>query len=107
MGGNGRDSDGQVMTGPFAYGTGNWPITYGVTAEKYLTRSLGRPDRPIALPTGSELSGALTMRHVRHRAVELGAGHQGVPQQDRGLDGQPGEGRPTCTTGCTSGWAAT
>jgi tyrosinase len=61
MGGNGRDSDGQVMTGPFAYGTGNWPITYGVTAEKYLTRSLGRPDRPIALPTGSELSGALTM----------------------------------------------
>lgn len=61
MGGNGRDSDGQVMTGPFAYRTGNWPITYGVTKEKYLTRNMGRPDRPIVLPTKAELSGALAM----------------------------------------------
>ncbi|MDX6353216.1 MAG: tyrosinase [Streptomyces sp.] len=61
MGGNGRDSDGQVMTGPFAYQAGNWPITYGVTEEKYLTRNMGRPDRPIVLPTKTELSGALSM----------------------------------------------
>jgi tyrosinase len=61
MGGNGRDSDGQVMTGPFAYSTGNWPITYGVTTEKYLTRNMGRPDRPIMLPTKAELSDALSM----------------------------------------------
>jgi tyrosinase len=61
MGGNGRDSDGQVMTGPFAYSTGDWPITYGVTDEKYLTRNMGRPDRPIVLPTKTELSHALAM----------------------------------------------
>jgi tyrosinase len=61
MGGNGRSSDGQVMDGPFAYGTGNWPITFGVTTEKYLTRNIGRPDRPIVLPTKAELSGALAM----------------------------------------------
>lgn len=61
MGGNGRDSDGQVMTGPFAYRTGNWPIRYGVTKEKYLTRNMGRPDRPIALPTRAELDGALSI----------------------------------------------
>jgi tyrosinase len=59
MGGNGRDSDGQVMTGPFAYRSGDWPITYGVTDEVYLTRNMGRPDRPIVLPTRAELAGAL------------------------------------------------
>lgn len=61
MGGDGRDSDGQVMTGPFAYRTGNWPIVYGVTKEKYLTRNMGRPDRPIVLPTRSELDDALSI----------------------------------------------
>ncbi|SEG47067.1 tyrosinase [Actinacidiphila yanglinensis] len=59
MGGNGRSSDGQVTTGPFAYQTGNWPITYGVTRENYLTRNMGRPDRPIVLPTAAELNDAL------------------------------------------------
>lgn len=59
MGGNGRDSDGQVMTGPFAYENGGWPIHYGVTQEKYLTRNMGRPDRPIVLPTRAELNDAL------------------------------------------------
>ncbi|MFI1091961.1 tyrosinase family protein [Streptomyces sp. NPDC020917] len=61
MGGNGRDSDGQVMTGPFAYRTGDWPITFGVTREPYLTRNIGRPDRPIVLPTKAELDNALAM----------------------------------------------
>jgi tyrosinase len=61
MGGDGRSSDGQVTTGPFAYGTGNWRIRYGVTQEVYLTRSLSRPDRPIVLPTQAELDGALAL----------------------------------------------
>lgn len=61
MGGDGRDSDGQVMTGPFAYGNGNWPITFGVTNERYLTRNMGRPYQPIALPTAAELDDALAM----------------------------------------------
>ena len=61
MGGNGRDSDGQVMTGPFAYQAGNWTITQGVTQEPYLTRDLGRPDRPIDLPTKEDLDDALAM----------------------------------------------
>jgi tyrosinase len=59
MGGNGRDRDGQVMTGPFAHQTGDWPIGVGVTTEKYLTRNMGRPDRPIVLPTKAELDSAL------------------------------------------------
>ena len=61
MGGNGRDSDGRVMDGPFAYGTGHWPINYGVTTEKYLTRNMGRPDRPIVLPTKEEVDQALSI----------------------------------------------
>lgn len=56
MGGNGRQSDGQVMTGPFAYTNGDWPISVGVTDERYLTRQFGRPDRPIGLPTRAELA---------------------------------------------------
>ncbi|MBM9505792.1 tyrosinase family protein [Actinacidiphila acididurans] len=59
MGGDGRDSDGQVMTGPFAYRSGHWTITNGVTTERYLTRNMGRPSQPIALPTAAELDGAL------------------------------------------------
>jgi tyrosinase len=61
MGGDGRRSDGQVMTGPFAYRNGNWPITYGVTEEHWLTRRMGRPSRPIVLPTGAELEEALAL----------------------------------------------
>lgn len=61
MGGDGRDSDGQVMTGPFAYQTGDWPIAYGVTDEDYLTRNMGRPDSPVALPTAEELNDALAI----------------------------------------------
>jgi tyrosinase len=61
MGGNGRVSDGQVMTGPFAFQSGNWPIIHGVTTERYLTRNIGRPDRPTKLPTKAELDSALAM----------------------------------------------
>ena len=61
MGGNGRDSDGQVTTGPFAHRAGGWPISVGVTTEPYLTRNIGRPDRPIVLPTKAELTDALTI----------------------------------------------
>lgn len=61
MGGDGRDSDGQVTSGPFAYRNGKWTITNGVTTEPYLTRNLGRPYRPVVLPTKAELDGALAM----------------------------------------------
>jgi tyrosinase len=61
MGGDGRDSDGQVMTGPFAYRGGNWPINHGSTEEKYLTRNLGRSYAPVVLPTKAELDDALSM----------------------------------------------
>lgn len=59
MGGTGRDSDGQVTTGPFAHRAGAWPIHVGVTTVPYLTRRIGRPSRPIVLPTAAELDGAL------------------------------------------------
>ncbi len=59
LGGNGRRSDRQVTTGPFAYGHGHWTLRVGVTDGKFLARDLGRSRDPIALPTGSELEWAL------------------------------------------------
>ncbi|MHB9861623.1 tyrosinase family protein [Streptomyces sp. YIM S03343] len=59
LGGNGRRSDRRVTTGPFAYATGRWTITEGVTDSKALTRDLGRAGAPIALPTKAELDRAL------------------------------------------------
>jgi len=59
LGGTGRRSDHQVTTGPFAYATGKWKITENITDEPYLTRDLGRAGSPIALPTKSDLDGAL------------------------------------------------
>ncbi|WP_251093431.1 tyrosinase family protein [Streptomyces sp. Caat 7-52] len=59
LGGNGRRSDRQVTTGPFAYAAGHWTIKEGVTDGKFLTRDLGRAAAPIQLPTKSELQRAL------------------------------------------------
>ncbi|WP_328503071.1 tyrosinase family protein [Streptomyces sp. NBC_00457] len=59
LGGNGRRFDRQVMTGPFAYAAGHWTIRVGVTDDEFLTRDLGRPRRPIALPTEDDLNRAL------------------------------------------------
>ena len=41
MGGDGTGQDNQVLTGPFAYSTGNWPISVGDTVP-YLRRALGQ-----------------------------------------------------------------
>ncbi|MEU3934329.1 tyrosinase family protein [Streptomyces sp. NPDC029044] len=59
LGGTGRRSDRQVMTGPFAYAEGNWTIKEGITDEEFLTRDLGRARDPIQLPTAAELERAL------------------------------------------------
>ncbi|MGW3723877.1 tyrosinase family protein [Streptomyces sp. NPDC000851] len=59
LGGNGRRSDHQVMTGPFAYREGNWILKEGVTDEPFLTRDFGRPRAPIDLPTKTDLEWAL------------------------------------------------
>ncbi|MFD5078005.1 tyrosinase family protein [Streptomyces sp. NPDC058371] len=59
LGGNGRRSDHQVMTGPFAHVHRKWTIKEGVTDIEYLTRDFGRPHDPIALPTSDELGRAL------------------------------------------------
>jgi tyrosinase len=59
MGGTGRRSDRQVMTGPFAYANGQWRIDGRVSEGNYLTRDLGRPRDPVALPTKSEVAAAL------------------------------------------------
>ncbi|MEU7564495.1 tyrosinase family protein [Streptomyces fradiae] len=62
MGGNGRRGDHQVTTGPFAYRTGDWPITVGVTENRFLTRDFGHPGDPVELPTRSELAWATEER---------------------------------------------
>ncbi|KIF71706.1 tyrosinase [Streptomyces sp. AcH 505] len=59
LGGTGRSSDQQVMTGPFAYSAGYWTISGNVTDDRFLTRDLGRPRDPIVLPTKAELASAL------------------------------------------------
>ncbi|PBC63659.1 tyrosinase [Streptomyces sp. Tue6028] len=59
LGGTGRRSDRQVMSGPFAHVHGKWTIKEGVTDGAYLTRELGRPRKPIQLPTRNELNSAL------------------------------------------------
>ena len=45
MGGDGRDRDGRVMTGPFAYSSGNWPIRVKDRPDQpdYLARVLSPP----------------------------------------------------------------
>ncbi|MGW1722981.1 tyrosinase family protein [Streptomyces sp. NPDC002306] len=60
LGGNGRPSDHQVTTGPFAYAAGNWTIREGVTDGEYLARDLGRARAPIALPTHGDVDRALS-----------------------------------------------
>ncbi|MER5563187.1 MULTISPECIES: tyrosinase family protein [unclassified Streptomyces] len=59
MGGNGRRGDLQVTTGPFAYAHGRWNLAVDVTEARFLTRDLGRPKEPIALPTAADVSRAL------------------------------------------------
>jgi tyrosinase len=59
LGGTGRRSDRQVMTGPFAYRHGRWTIKEGITDVEYLMRDLGRPRDPMALPTARDVEGAL------------------------------------------------
>ncbi|MFE7270044.1 tyrosinase family protein [Streptomyces sp. NPDC057623] len=59
LGGNGRPVDRRVMTGPFAYATGNWTLRTNITNVEFLTRDLGRSRRPIALPTRDDLNWAL------------------------------------------------
>ncbi|MFB8772866.1 tyrosinase family protein [Streptomyces broussonetiae] len=59
LGGNGRRSDHQVTTGPFAYAEGNWKINENVTDGTFLTRDLGRPRDPVDLPTADDVEWAL------------------------------------------------
>ncbi|MCW5251764.1 tyrosinase family protein [Streptomyces sp. SHP 1-2] len=59
LGGTGRRSDHRVTTGPFAHSTGNWPIRVNVVSTSFLTRNLGRPADPLALPTRSDVTWAL------------------------------------------------
>lgn len=59
LGGDGRPVDRQVMSGPFAYATGNWTLRARITNVEFLTRDLGRSRRPIDLPTRDDLNWAL------------------------------------------------
>jgi tyrosinase len=59
LGGTGRAGDRQVTTGPFAYRTGNWPITVRLDSRPYLTRALGVSPLARSLPTASTVRRAL------------------------------------------------
>jgi tyrosinase len=55
MGGNGRPGDGQVMSGPFAFNTGQWTLVHGGT--QFLQRQFGA-NTP-TLPTVDDVQDAL------------------------------------------------
>ncbi|MFI0241650.1 tyrosinase family protein [Streptomyces sp. NPDC016845] len=59
LGGNGRRSDHQVTTGPFAHQHGHWDIKVAVTDGDFLMRDFGRPKDPVDLPSKAELEGAM------------------------------------------------
>jgi tyrosinase len=59
MGGNGRLSDGQVMTGPFAFNTGNWPLNFeSFPAFGFLRRRFGVSAS--TLPSPADLNDPVT-----------------------------------------------
>ena len=106
LGGTGRSSDRQVMSGPFAYGRGMWTIKVGITETEFLTRDLGRPRDSIALPTARDLEEALNDPSTTRRP--------GTPGRPKGSatswkGGGPGAAplRGAPTTGYTVGSAAT
>ncbi|MGW4897152.1 tyrosinase MelC2 [Kitasatospora sp. NPDC004240] len=59
MGGNGRSSDGQVTTGPFAYSSGNWTLAVRPDSRQFLRRSLA--GGVAQLPTRTETDGVLAI----------------------------------------------
>ncbi|WP_338698131.1 tyrosinase family protein [Streptomyces sp. Q6] len=59
LGGNGRRSDRQVMSGPFARRSGRWTVTEAVTDGDFLMRDFGRPQAPVELPSKEELDRAM------------------------------------------------
>jgi tyrosinase len=58
LGGDGQAGDHRVVTGPFAYDGGNWPLTVRVDSRPYLVRAMGL-ESP-TLPTALELGAVLT-----------------------------------------------
>ncbi|MDH2388835.1 tyrosinase family protein [Streptomyces sp. HNM0663] len=60
LGGTGRSRDSRVMDGPFAFGSGNWPIRVRVDGRGYLRRSLGAGGG-LTLPTRAEVDSVLAM----------------------------------------------
>ncbi|MDH6131062.1 tyrosinase [Kitasatospora sp. MAA4] len=59
LGGDGRSSDGQVTTGPFAFGAGKWTITVSPDNRNYLLRSLGAGVAD--LPTRADVDSVLAL----------------------------------------------
>ncbi|WP_030683975.1 tyrosinase family protein [Streptomyces sp. NRRL B-1347] len=59
LGGNGREGDRQVLTGPFARRNGHWRIKESVTDGDFLTRAFGNPSNPIDLPTPADVEWAM------------------------------------------------
>ncbi|MCB5166513.1 tyrosinase family protein [Streptomyces bambusae] len=61
LGGTGRDLDGQVMDGPFAYGSGNWELKVKIDENPFLRRQLGLSPRAPELPTKAEVESVLAI----------------------------------------------
>jgi tyrosinase len=59
MGGDGRAADGQVMDGPFAHSTGDWPIITRYEDSPFLRRAMGIEET--VLPTRAEVRAVLAI----------------------------------------------
>ncbi|GAA1819340.1 tyrosinase family protein [Planosporangium flavigriseum] len=83
LGGNGRRSDQQVTTGPFAYQTGNWTLTVRVDSRQYLCRNLGASGQ--SLPTAAEVRQVLAI--TPYDAPPWNSGSSGFRNQLEGWQG--------------------
>jgi tyrosinase len=57
LGGDGQAGDRRVLTGPFAYSTGDWPLTVRLDDRPYLVRAMGVATP--TLPTADQLATVL------------------------------------------------
>jgi len=63
LGGNGRDQDGQVMDGPFAFASNNWTVVIkdDDTGPDFLYRAFGKGDGAQSLPNAQMQSKTMAM----------------------------------------------
>jgi tyrosinase len=107
MGGNGRDSDGKVMDGPFAYDAGRWTLNIRSSDEptSYLRRQFEKDTDVPSLPTEDDVQAALraTPFDVDHWNEYSASGFRNMAEGFIPPNTTPMGTSPGCTTAFTRG----